>query len=630
VKLEVEGKEVEASEGATLANLAPESKRAAILAARVNGEIKDLSYAVNEPVKIEWITADSPEGHEIIRHSASHVMAEAAQKLFPNTLVSIGPSIKNGFYYDFDPPQPFHPEDLERIEAEMQKIIDKDVPFVRREVSKADAVKLFEERGEKYKVELLSEIPEETVSLYEHDGWIDLCRGPHVPSTGYIKAFKLLSIAGAYWRGDERNPMLYRIYGTAFHSQEALEAYLKQVEEAKRRDHRKLGPQLDLFMLSDEAGPGLPIYMPRGGILRAILEDFLRKLHLRRGYQIVYGPTLLKVDMWKRSGHYEHYINNMYFTKIEEQEYGIKPMNCLAHMLVYKSRLRSYRDLPMRLFEMGTVHRHEKSGVLHGLLRVRCFTQDDAHILCTSEQLPGEIVSVLNFVDEVMKAFGFEYYVELSTRPKDSIGTDEQWEAATNALKSALDARGLEYEIHEGEGAFYGPKIDVILIDCLGRPWQCATIQADFSMPERFELEYIGADNQPHRPAMIHRVIVGSIERFIGILIEHFAGAFPVWIAPIQARVMTITDDVLSYAEKVTAALRNEDFRVDTDFRNQKIGYKIREAQLEKIPYMVVLGKKEAETETIRPRIRSGQDMGSMKLDEFIEKLKGEAKYPLR
>lgn len=632
MELEIEGRKakIKEDEKIRLADLIPNNKKNQIVAAKVDGKLVDLSYVPENSAKIEWITLNSPEGIEILRHSTSHVMAEAVQKLFPNTKVTIGPSIKDGFYYDFDVPEPFHPEDLEKIEAEMRKVIEKDVPFIRKEVPKQEAIKLFESKGEKYKVEILKDILDETVSLYEHNGWVDLCRGPHLPSTGFIKAFKLTQIAGAYWRGDERNPMLYRIYGTAFPTQKELDDYLKTVEEAKKRDHRKLGPQLELFMISEEVGPGFPIYLPKGGVLRYILEDFLRKLHYRRGYQFVYGPTLLKIDMWKRSGHYDHYRKNMYFTEIDEQQYGIKPMNCLAHMLIYKSKLRSYRDLPMRLFEMGTVHRHEKSGVLHGLLRVRAFTQDDAHIICRPDQLPDEIQGVLNFVDEVMKAFGFEYFIELSTRPPDSIGTDEQWEAATSALKGALEKKGLKYEIHEGEGAFYGPKIDIKLVDCLGRPWQCATIQADFAMPERFELEYIGQDGQPHRPAMIHRVVLGSMERFIGVLIEQFAGAFPVWLAPIQAKVLTITDDVIPYAEKVLAELKAEDFRVDSDFRNQKIGYKIREAQLEKIPYMIVIGRSEMETDTIRPRTRKGEDLGAIKLVEFIKKLKEESQYPIK
>ena len=563
-----------------------------------------------------------------VRHSTAHVMAQAVQELYPGTKLSIGPSIEEGFYYDFDYAGAFSPEDFPKIEARMREIIVQDAPFVCEEVSKEEAIRFFTERGEPYKVELLEAIVDEPVTLYRHDTFVDLCRGPHLPSTGGIKAFKLLSVAGAYWRGDERNKMLQRIYGTAFPTQKELDAYVTLIEEAKRRDHRRLGQELDLFSIHEEAGAGLVIYHPKGALLRSILEDFERSEHFKRGYQLVRGPQILKLDLWKRSGHFDNYKENMYFTEVEGQEYALKPMNCLAHMLIYKSGQRSYRDLPLRYFELGTVHRHERSGVLHGLLRVREFTQDDAHILCRPDQLLDEITRILTFVKDVMAVFAFDYELELSTRPEKSIGSDNDWEMATKALMDALTADRLSYEINEGDGAFYGPKIDIKLKDALGRRFQCATIQCDFTLPERFDLSYIGSDGEKHRPVMLHRVILGSMERFIGILIEHYGGAFPLWLAPVQAVILTVTDRAIPYGEEVYRQLLKEGMRVERDFRNEKLGHKIREAQLQKIPYMLVIGDKEQETKTIAPRKRDGTDLKGMSIEKFLASIREESAIP--
>ncbi|MDL1970503.1 MAG: threonine--tRNA ligase [Candidatus Desulfofervidaceae bacterium] len=599
-----------------------------LVAVKVNGQPVDLTYPLTHDCVIEPITTDSPLGLEILRHSTAHVMAEAVKHLYPEAKVTIGPAIENGFYYDFDYSPGFTPEDLEKIEAEMQKIIAQKQPFQRKEISKKEAKKLFQSLGETYKLEILDEIPEDTVSIYQQGDFIDLCRGPHIEHTGKIKAFKLLSVAGAYWRGNENNPMLQRIYGTAFFNKKDLKAYLHFLEEAKKRDHRRLGKELDLFTQFEEVGAGLPVYLPKGAILRHILEEFEIREHLKRGYQMVMGPQLLKAELWKQSGHMDYYKENMYFTEIEGQLYGIKPMNCLAHILIYKSKVRSYRDLPLRYFELGTVCRHEKSGVLHGMLRVRQFTQDDAHIFCRPDQLNAEIKGVLDFVEEVLQIFGFDYEVELSTRPEKSIGSDEIWEHATGALIQALQDKGLKYDICEGEGAFYGPKIDIKLKDALGRKWQCATIQCDFSLPERFVLTYVDSDGERKRPAMVHRVILGALERFIGVLTEHFAGAFPAWLAPVQVKVLTVTDRSVDYGRKVLTALQEAKFRAEADFRNEKLGYKIREAQLQKIPFMIVIGDKEVDTETVTPRRRSGENLGRMKLTEFIELLRKEATIP--
>jgi threonyl-tRNA synthetase len=587
------------------------------IAARLDGNLVDLNSSLEADATVEGVSAESDKGLEILRHSASHIMAEAVKSLFPEALVAIGPAIENGFYYDFDVPKPFTEEDLGRIEARMAEIVSRRVAFYRKDISREEAISLFEQQGETYKVALLEEIPADRVSLYEQGDFVDLCRGPHIPHTGYLKAFKLTSVAGAYWRGDERNRMLQRIYGTAFGDQGALDKYLHLLEEAHKRDHRRLGRELDLFSFSDEVGAGMVIYHPKGAILRHILESFEKREHLRRGYQIVMGPTLLKTELWKRSGHFDHYRENMYFTEIEEQSYGIKPMNCLSHMIIYKSRIRSYRDLPLRLFELGTVHRHEKSGVLHGLLRVRQFTQDDAHILCMPEQLHKEIQDIIDFVIEVMGIFGFSYDMEISTRPEGSIGTDQDWERATNALIGAISDKGIPYTICAGEGAFYGPKIDVKLRDALDRRWQCATIQCDFTLPERFDLTYIGVDGQRHRPVMVHRVILGAIERFLGVLIEHFAGAFPTWLAPVQAIVVTVSDAQLDFARRTSERLRDLGVRVELDDRNEKLGYKIREAQVQKIPYMLVIGDREVGSGSISPRRRDGAQLETMSPEAF-------------
>ncbi len=592
-----------------------------VIAAKVDGRIVDLSTSLNGGKEVEPVSMHSKEGLEILRHSTAHVMAEAVKALFPDARPTIGPATDEGFYYDFDRDTPFSSEDLASIEKKMQDIIASDKPFIRKEIPKEDAVRYFTDQHEPYKVEILNDIEDDTVSLYTQGDFTDLCRGPHIPSTGYIKAFKLLSVAGAYWRGDEHNKMLQRIYGTAFASKEELDKYLEFLEESKKRDHRKLGRELELFMMSDEVGPGLIIYLPKGGMLRSILEDFEKRLHLKRGYDIVYGPGILKGELWKISGHMDNYRENMYFTEVDNQLYGIKPMNCLSHILIYRSKIRSYRDLPLRYFELGTVTRHEKSGVLHGLLRVRQFTQDDAHIFCMPDQLIDEIISIINLVDEVMALFGFDYETEISTRPEKSIGTDEEWELATNALKQALEVKGLEYDINEGDGAFYGPKIDIKLKDAIGRKWQCATIQCDFSLPQRFDLSYIGPDGQKHRPVMLHRVILGTIERFMGVLIEHYAGAFPTWLAPVQVVVMSITEAHSGYAGDIAQRLEEDDIRVELDTRNEKIGYKVREARAMKVPYMAIVGQREMDENTITLRDRSGKQEKTT-VDDLISRIK--------
>ena len=606
---------------------------APVVAARVGGKTVDLSTVPQPGADIELITLDSPAGLEILRHSAAHVMAEAVKALFPEVKVTIGPAIEDGFYYDFDRDQPFTPEDLKKIEKKMKELIKKNQPFQRRVVSREEALDQFSALGEDYKIELINELPEdETISLYQVGDFIDLCRGPHIPRTGLLKGgVKLLSVAGAYWRGDEHNKMLQRLYGTAFASKEKLQEHLRMLEEARRRDHRKLGRELELFSIQDEVGAGFIIWHPKGALLRTILEDFEKREHLKRGYQIVIGPQLLKQELWQMSGHYDHYRENMYFTRIEDQVYGIKPMNCLAHMLIYKAKVRSYRDLPQRYFELGTVYRHEKSGVLHGLMRVRGFTQDDAHIICTPEQLQDEITGIIAFVADIMGIFGFPFELELSTRPEDSIGTDEDWERATEALTQALESNKLDYEVNAGDGAFYGPKIDIKLKDALNRQWQCATIQCDFTLPERFDLTYIGTDGEKHRPIMLHRVILGSIERFIGILIEHYAGAFPTWLAPVQVKVLIVTDDQLEYARTVAEALQQHEIRVETDFRNEKLGYKIREAQAEKIPYMLIIGNEEVNNKTVTPRKREkGENLEPMSIEAFINHIQAECQQQMK
>ncbi|HTY21893.1 MAG TPA: threonine--tRNA ligase [Desulfomonilaceae bacterium] len=594
------------------------------LAAELNGHAVDLSTPLTDSGRLTFINTQSRKGLDILRHSTSHVMAQAVKELFPDALVTIGPAIEDGFYYDFDTPRPFTPEDLERIENRMREIVRSRLPFRRVVVPKEEAMQHFKQKGESYKVELIGDVDADEVSLYSQGEFTDLCRGPHIPDSGYIKAFKLTKVAGAYWRGDERNAMLQRIYGTAFPSEEALKNYLHFLEEAKRRDHRKLGKELDLFSIVDEAGPGLVIWHPKGAMLRYLVEEFERTEHLKRGYQMAVGPQVLKRELWEKSGHFDNYRDNMYFTNVDGIDYGIKPMNCLAHMIIYKSKIRSYRDLPLRFFELGTVLRHEKSGVLHGLLRVRQFTQDDAHILCTPEQLNDEILGIINFVRDVMGIFGFEYTMELSTRPEKSIGTDEDWERATNALRKALQDLGSAYEVNEGDGAFYGPKIDIKLKDALSRSWQCATIQCDFTLPERFDLTYVDSDGERKRPVMIHRVVLGAIERFLGVLIEHYAGAFPLWISPVQGIVMTITDRQHSYAKEISSRLRMEGVRIEEDLRNEKIGFKIREARNQKVPYMIIIGDKEVSSGTLAVRKRGAENTQGFTMEQFLSMFRQE------
>jgi threonyl-tRNA synthetase len=598
------------------------------VAAKLNGQLIDLQLPLREGGKLEIITLNSPAGLQVYRHSSAHLMAHAVKALFGRKVqVTIGPAIENGFYYDFySPEHTFSPEEFETIEKKMEELAKLDLPIVREEVTSTEAIKLFQEMGEDYKVELIEDLGADQVSLYRQGDFVDLCRGPHIPSTGLLKAFKLTSVAGAYWRGNEKNAMLQRLYATAFTNKKELKVYLQRLEEARKRDHRKLGRELDLFSFSEEAGAGLVIWHPKGAMLRTLIEDFERREHLRRGYDIVVGPQILKTELWKTSGHYDNYRENMYFTVVDEQSYGVKPMNCLAHMLIYKSKMRSYRDLPLRYFELGTVHRHEKSGVLHGLLRVRGFTQDDAHILCAPEQLDAEIKGVIKFVQDVMAIFGFEYEMEISTRPEKSIGSDADWEVATRALMSALEDSGLPFEINEGDGAFYGPKIDIKLKDALDRRWQCATIQCDFTLPERFDLTYVGQDGERHRPVMVHRVILGAIERFIGVLIEHFAGNFPLWISPVQAVVMNVTDNQSEYVEQVYSKLADAGVRIKKDLRNEKLGFKIREAQMDKIPYMLIIGDREVESQTVAPRYRDGSNLEAMTVEQFSAFIADECK----
>ena len=591
----------------------------------VDGEVKDLRYELKKDAKLEIATFEnSIEGKKAYWHTTAHIMAQAIKRLYPNIKLTIGPAIDNGFYYDFDTDKPFTPEMLEVIEGEMKKIIKEDLVIRRFTLPKQEAINLMKERKEDYKVELIEELPEgEEISFYEQGEFIDLCAGPHLSSTGKIKAIKLLSSSGAYWRGDEHNKMLQRIYGISYPKASQLEEYLEMLEEAKKRDHKKIGKELELFMIAPE-GPGFPFFLPKGMVLRNILEDFWRKIHVENGYVEIKTPIILNEELWHRSGHWDHYKENMYTTKIDKVDYGIKPMNCPGGMLVYKNKMHSYKDLPIRAGELGLVHRHEKSGELNGLFRVRCFTQDDAHIFCLPEQIESEIVNLMHLINRVYSMFGFTYTVELSTRPEDSMGTDEEWQMAENALKKALEDEKMPYELNEGDGAFYGPKIDFHIKDCLGRDWQCGTIQLDFQMPERFDLTYIGEDGEKHRPVMLHRVIFGSIERFIGILIEHYAGAFPLWLSPVQIKILAITDAQNDYAKGVEQQLKQAGFRVELDNRNEKIGYKIREAQMEKIPYMLVVGDKEVQSKSVGVRKRDEGDIGAIPVEEFIEKLKKE------
>ena len=593
--------------------------------AEINGEEADLRTVVDSDCQLNILTAKDAEGLAALRHTASHVMAQAIKRLWPDTKLAIGPSIADGFYYDVDPVNPITADDLEKIEAEMKKIIKEALPLERFELPRAEAIALMKEKDEPYKVELIEDLPEDSViSFYKQGEFTDLCAGPHLMTTKEIgKAFKLMNIAGAYWRGSEKNKMLTRIYATAFQKKEDLEAYVTMMEEAKKRDHRKLGRELGLFMMH-EAGPGFPFFLPKGMILKNTLLDYWREIHRKAGYVEISSPIIMNRKLWENSGHWDHYKDNMYTTVIDEEDYAVKPMNCPGGILVYASEPRSYRDLPIRMGEIGLVHRHEKSGQLHGLMRVRCFNQDDAHIFMMPEQIRDEIKGVAQLIDSVYKLFGFEYHVELSTRPEDSMGSDEDWEMATSALQGALDDLGLNYVVNEGDGAFYGPKIDFHLVDCIGRTWQCGTIQLDFQMPQRFNLEYIGADGEKHRPIMIHRVAFGSVERFIGILIEHFAGAFPTWLAPVQVKVLPISEKYEEYAKSVKAQLDEAGIRAEIDLRSEKIGYKIREAQTQKIPYMLVVGQKEEADGTVSVRSRFKGDEGSRELACFIADVKEE------
>lgn len=611
----------EGSNGYSLAASISKKLAKEAIAAKINGKLVDLNHGLKNDDKVEIITADSEDGIEIIRHSTAHVMAQAVKRIYGNVKLAIGPTIKNGFYYDFDLDISLTQDDLKKIEDEMNKIINEDLKFKRDDVSKEEALKIMIEKGEYYKVELINALDEsEKISLYEQGDFTDLCRGPHIPSTKFIKAFKLTSVAGAYWRGSEKNKMLQRIYGVAFSSKKELEKYLNMIEEAKKRDHRKLGRELKLFEIMDE-GPGFPFFLPKGVILKNILIDYWRKLHNEAGYVEIETPIMLNKELWIRSGHWDHYKENMYTSMIDNKEFALKPMNCPGGMLVYKSEGHSYRDLPLRVGELGRVHRHEISGALHGLMRVRAFTQDDAHIFMLPEQIKSEILGVIKLIDEVYDTLGFKYNVELSTRPEDSMGSDEEWNMAERSLKEALDEGGLDYKINEGDGAFYGPKIDFHIEDSLGRSWQCGTIQLDFQLPQRFELEYIGSDGGKHRPIVIHRVIFGSIERFIGILIEHFAGKFPVWLSPIQVKVLPISDSFMEYGHEVIDKLRKYGIRCEIDNRSEKIGYKIREARNERVPYMIIVGEKEKNHGNISLRSRDMGEEGSTSLEEFITRV---------
>lgn len=592
------------------------------LCAGLNGKLTGLDTPVEEDAELRIYTFKDEEGREVYRHTTSHILAQAVKNIYPTVKLAIGPAIKDGFYYDFEFKTPITQEDFPKIEAEMQRIIKANLPLVRKELSRQEAEALFRKFGEDYKIELLSAIPErEAVSTYTQGEFTDLCRGPHLSSTGKVKAFKLTSVAGAYWRGDSKNKMLTRIYGTCFDKKADLEAYITRMEEAKKRDHRKLGKELDLYDILPE-GPGFPFFYPKGMVLRNILENFWREEHIKAGYVEIKTPMILNRDLWYRSGHWDHYKDNMYGVKIDDEDYAIKPMNCPGGMLVYKRSLHSYRDLPIRMGELGLVHRHELSGALHGLMRVRCFTQDDAHIFMMPEQIESEIIGVVKLIDRFYKVFGFKYSVELSTRPQDFMGSVEQWDKATEALKSALNKLKQPFTVNEGDGAFYGPKIDFHLEDCIGRTWQCGTIQLDFQMPERFDLTYTGSDGEKHRPVMIHRVVFGSIERFMGILTEQYAGAFPMWLSPVQVKVLSLTERTADKCLEIAEQLREKGFRVETDNRNEKIGMKIREAQLEKVPYMLVIGDRDVEQEVVSVRDRKQGDLGAMKLEAFMEKIK--------
>lgn len=596
------------------------------VAAKINGKLCDLTTKLNDGDTLELVTLKDKEGLEVYRHTCAHVLAQAIKNIYPTCKLAIGPVIDNGFYYDIDFNTPITQDDFKKIETEMQKIINAKTAIERFELPRAEALKLMKKYDEKYKIELINDLPDDSViSFYKQGTFTDLCRGPHLPNTGKIKAFKLVSIAGAYWRGNEKNKMLTRIYGVAFPKKDEMDAYFQMMEEAKKRDHIKLGKELQLFALMNE-GKGFPFFLPNGMVLKNTLVDFWRDLHRKEGYVEIQTPIILTRTLWENSGHWDHYKDNMYTTKIDDEDCAVKPMNCPGGMLVYNLNPHSYKDFPLRMSEMGLVHRHEKSGQLHGLFRVRCFTQDDAHIFMLPEQITDEIKGVVRLTDKIYKQFGFKYKVELSTRPENSMGSEEDWELATSALKTALDDLQLDYEINEGDGAFYGPKIDFHLQDSIGRTWQCGTIQLDFQMPQRFDLEYVGVDGQKHRPIMIHRAIFGSIERFIGILIEHFAGKFPVWLAPVQVKILPITDRTLDYADDVAAKLRDAGIRCEVDKRNEKIGYKIREAKMEKVPYVIVVGDKEAEDGTVNINKRGVEEKQTVALNDFISLVDEEVK----
>ena len=626
MKLTLNGKPYEVADhssvGDLLKTLYPDDYKKYYAVRLADDRLTDLFAPVDADATVTALTFEDEDGRKVYRHSCAHLLSMAVKSLYPDTKLAIGPAIENGFYYDFDVATPFSPDDLPKIEKEMQKIAHKSIRPRRYTLPRSEAIALMKEKGEPYKVQLIEDLPEgETLSFYEMGDFVDLCVGPHLPNLSYIKAFKLTQIAGAYWRGDEHNKMLCRIYGTSFPTKEALDEYVQQLEEAKKRDHRKLGRDLDLFDIRDE-GPGFPFFYPKGMVLRNILEDYWRKIHLKAGYEEIKTPIMLNRALWERSGHWAKYRENMYTTKIDDTDYAIKPMNCPGGMLVYERKLWSYRDLPCRSGELGLVHRHEKSGALHGLMRVRCFTQDDAHIFMTPEQIRDEIKGVYHLIDMVYTQFGFPYTVELSTRPENSIGTDEMWQLATEGLQGALDELGVKYTINEGDGAFYGPKIDFHLRDCIGRTWQCGTIQLDMNLPERFDLTYTGADGEKHRPVMIHRVVFGSIERFIGILTEQYGGAFPTWLAPVQVKIMTITDRSDAAAKEMQSLLLDAELRPEMDLRNEKIGFKVREAQMMKIPYMFVLGDREAAEKTVTIRNRKGDNMGTFPFAEAVAMVK--------
>lgn len=629
-----ESKEVpaEGTVAEAIKSLYPNKVRKSAVAAKVNGRLVDLSATLDADAVVEAIAVDSPEGLDVLRHSAAHVMAQAVLDLYGQEVqVTIGPSVEDGFYYDFEKKEPFSTDDFEKIEAQMQAIVDANRPFVRTEVSKAEAIALFQSKGQKYKVEIIQDIDADTVSLYQQGDFVDLCRGPHLPSTGWLKAFTLIKVAGAYWRGDEKNAMLQRLYGTAFADPKALKLYLHNIEEAKKRDHRKLGKELELFTISDQVGPGLILWQPKGAQLRKLLEDYWKEEHYRHDYELLFTPQIARRDLWKTSGHLDFYVDDMFSPMVvDDVNYQIKPMNCPFHIAIYQSRKRSYREFPIRWCELGTVYRYERTGALHGLMRVRGFTQDDAHIFCLPQHLEQEIFNILDLNLHILKTFGFtDYQIYLSTRPEKYVGTDENWDKATEALKLALEKKGLSFEVDPGEGVFYGPKIDIKIRDVLGRYWQCSTIQVDFNLPERFGITYTGEDGAEHQPIMIHRALMGSLERFFGVLIEHYAGAFPLWLAPVQARVMNISDAQAEYCEGLYRQLKKSGIRVEKDLRNEKLNYKIRQAQLVKMPYMLIVGDKEVEEQKVTVRLRDGQNLPSMSVPEFIEMIRMESRIPV-